>query len=218
MSEISDITLYAFWRSGASYRLRTALNLKKIVPNKNVHIDILKNEQRSEEYLAVNPAGIVPVLIVNSNGQQHTLYQSPAIIEFLDELHPEINPLLPKSLIERQKARAIVNIIACDISPLQSLKCGRKAVGDEGFLEWAAFWIVEGFQVLEKLLPETSGKYCIGDIVTVADVFLVPQVYNALRCKIDMNRFPNIHKIYENLMKIDEFIQASPEMQPQANL
>ncbi|KAJ3127178.1 Glutathione S-transferase zeta-1 [Nowakowskiella sp. JEL0407] len=177
---MSDITLYTYWRSSASWRVRILFALKGI-EHKQVYVDLSKDEQHSKEYREVNPAGIVPTVTLRFEDTFHTLYQSSALMEFFEDLYPDKSPLLPKNLLLRQKVRAFVNMITCDIHPLQNNKVWKKAAGEEKKFEWNAYWIDHGFQTLEKVLAETSGKYCFGDEITLADVCLVPQVYNARR-------------------------------------
>ena len=149
----------------------------------------------------------------NENDKQ-VLIQSNAIMEFLEEMYPTV-PLLPKDPIHRATVRSIVSMIACDIHPLQNLRVLIK-IGEEGKMEWARHWIRLGFIALEKVLVSVSGLYCFGDSVTLADCCLIPQVYNALRFNIDMNEFPTIQRIYEQLQTLDAFKKSQPNSQPDA--
>ncbi|WP_373829676.1 maleylacetoacetate isomerase, partial [Neisseria dentiae] len=175
--------LYSYFRSSASYRVRIALNLKKI-PHETDFVHLLKNggEQRSAAYAALNPQKLVPALAT----EEGVFTQSLAIIEYLEETHPE-TPLLPATAAERARVRAIAQLMACDIHPLNNLRVlqylQNHLQADEAAKNaWYAHWIREGFDALEQLLqsPQT-GRFCHGDTPTLADCCLVPQVYNAQR-------------------------------------
>jgi len=156
----------------------------------------------------MNPNKRIPLLVVN--GQ--VLSQSVAILEFLEESFPEI-PLLPKGTLERAKVRRIVEIINADIHPVQNLSV-LQSLPESERSAWGRRWITRGFEVLEKELTESAGKYCFGDTVTLADVVLVPQVVNARRFKVDMDLFPVIRRIDENLDVLDAFKKAKWSRQP----
>ncbi|KAJ3412361.1 Glutathione S-transferase zeta-1 [Chytridiales sp. JEL 0842] len=176
-------------------------------------INLLKNEQNAVEYKQqVNPNGSVPALVWNGD----ILTQSLAILEFLEEVHPE-QPLLPKDPILRAKVRSIAALIACDIQPVQNLAVLNKIEKLGGVKsEWGSEVITKGFVVLEKVLERTAGKYCVGDQLTIADLCLVPQCYNAGRFNVDMAPFPTIARINEELGKMDLFKKAHPSAQPDA--
>ncbi|OWF50349.1 maleylacetoacetate isomerase 1 [Mizuhopecten yessoensis] len=146
----------------------------------------------------------VPALVMNES----TMTQSVAMLEYLEEVHPE-KPLLPVDPLERVKVREIVSVISGGIQPLQNLSVLKK-IGDEGKMEWGKFWIDKGFQALEEILKRTAGKYCVGDTVTIADACLVPQVYNANRFKVDMEQFPIIARLNDELLKLDAFKESHP--------
>jgi maleylacetoacetate isomerase len=196
--------------SSAAFRVRIALNLKSLA-YESVVFDLRANQHLTEEYRKVNPMRSVPALEL-APGQ--FLYQSMAIVEYLEETHPE-PPLLPKDPMARARVRALAQIVACDIHPLNNLRVlrylarGLKA-DDAARDRWYAHWIQEGFHALEVALPE-SGSYCYGDAPTVADVFLVPQVTNALRYKVDISAFPRTRRIYDACMKLDAFAKAHPD-------
>eukprot|EP00941_MAST-03F_sp_MAST-3F-sp1_P005465 g5465.t1 len=213
--------LYSYWRSSCSWRVRIALNLKGI-DYTYVPVHLVKNEQMEKEYVSnVNPSHEVPALKIDG----HTLCQSLAIIEYLDETRPEQSPLLPRSAADRAAVRQLCDMIAQDIQPVQNLRCLRKLMSwyaddaeEKGKkkMEWGK-WVIEfGFTALEAQLKKTSGKYCFGDSVTMADLCLVPQVYNANRFKCDMSKFPTINKVHENLVVLKEFKEAVPEKMPDA--
>ncbi|MDE2274447.1 MAG: maleylacetoacetate isomerase [Gammaproteobacteria bacterium] len=211
--------LYTYFRSSAAYRVRIALNLKGLKADyRFVHLVKEGGEQHRSEYLAVNPQGLVPALA----DKGHVLTQSLAIIEYLDETHPQ-PPLFPKDALGRARVRALAQIVACDIHPLNNqriLKYLEKEFrADEAARNtWYRHWIVEGFNALDKLLDGSpaTGKFCHGDQPTLADVCLVPQVFNARRFKIDLGSFPSIERINAACLALQAFADAAPERQPDA--
>jgi maleylacetoacetate isomerase len=210
------VKLYSYFRSSAAYRTRIALNLKGL-PYETVSIHLIKDggKHRSPEYRAINPQMRVPSLELSSG---EILIQSLAIIEYLDEIQPE-PPLLPTDAIGRAKVRALSQIIACDIhplnntSPLHYLKRTLKHEQTE-IDAWYAHWVTVGFEALEAMLK--PGPYCYGSHVTLADICLVPQVYNARRLKVPLDNFPNIVAIDAACMRLPAFDKARPENQPDA--
>lgn len=198
--------LYSYFRSSCSWRVRIAL-AHKGVDYEYRAINLLKQEQVSDEYKKLNPIGQVPVLIVDEN----TLTQSISILEYLEEAFPQ-KPLLPKDLFKRAKVREVCEIIGSGIQPLQNLSVLQK-IG-ETKMEWGHFYIQKGFVALEQVLANSAGKYCVGDEVTIADCCLVPQVYNANRFKVDMAAFPVISRVHDALMSLDAFKAAHPSQQP----
>jgi maleylacetoacetate isomerase len=210
------VKLYSYYRSSAAFRVRIALNLKGIA-YETIPIHLVKDggQNRRPEYRAINPQMRVPVLTLPTG---EVLLQSLAIIEYLDETHPE-PPLLPKSPIERVRARALAEIIACDIHPLNNVGplryLKREMHQEQSAIDtWYRHWVIEGFEALEVLLG--SGPYCCGRAVTVADVCLVPQVYNARRLKVPLDKFPKIVAVDAACMKLPAFDRARPENQPDA--
>ena len=181
--------LYTYFRSSAAYRVRIALNLKGL-PYEAVPIHLLKKEQNAPDYLAVNPQGRVPSLDLDGT----VLIQSPAILEYLEEIYPE-PPLLPSDPVARARVRAICALIACDIHPLNNvgvLRYIKRAFGQEqaAIDDWYRHWIVEGFTALEQIIE--PGPFAFGSNPTLADVYLVPQVYNAVRLHVPMEPYPKI--------------------------
>ncbi|XP_032237128.1 maleylacetoacetate isomerase isoform X2 [Nematostella vectensis] len=207
---MSKPVLYSYFRSSCSWRVRTALALKGIEYEYHP-IHLLKDggEQHSDDYKKMNPIGEVPTLIIDG----HTLTQSIGIMEYLDETRPD-PPLLPRGdPHKRALVRQISMTIASGIQPIQNLKV-LQYVGPDKKVEWGHYWIDRGFQCLEKMLVQTAGKYCVGDDITMADLCLVPQVYNANRFKVDMSRYPTIARIHEALEQVDAFKEAHPSRQP----
>ena len=196
--------------SSAAFRVRIALNLKSLA-YESVVFDLRANQHLTEEYRRVNPMRSVPALELLP-GQ--FLFQSMAIVEYLEETHPE-PPLFPKDPMGRARVRALAQIVACDIHPLNNLRVlrylARELKADDGARDrWYAHWVQEGFRALEVALPE-GGSYCYGDAPTVADVFLVPQVTNAIRYKVDISAYPRARRIYDACMKLDAFAKAHPD-------
>ncbi|MFZ3237534.1 MAG: maleylacetoacetate isomerase [Stellaceae bacterium] len=207
--------LYGFFRSSAAFRVRIALNLKGL-SYESASIHLRHNDQGRPEYREVNPQGLVPALETDG----HTLIQSLAIIEYLDETHPD-PPLLPAAPAERARVRALADIVACDIHPINNLRVLRYLSRNFGRDEddiggWYNHWIDAGFQALEALLapdPRT-GVFCHGDRPGLADLALVPQVVNAERYQLDMSPYPTIARIYQRCMTLPPFQAAHPNNQP----
>jgi maleylacetoacetate isomerase len=208
--------LYSYFRSSAAYRVRIALNLKGIA-YETVPVHLVKDggHNRRPEYRAVNPQMRVPALVLGSG---EVLIQSPAIIEYLDETQPD-PPFLPKDPIARAKARALADIVACDIHPLNNtspLRYLKRAMHQEqsAIDAWYHHWVTEGFEALEALLK--PGPYCCGSAVTIADIFMVPQINNARRLKVPLDKFPKIVAIEAACLALPAFDRARPENQPDA--
>jgi maleylacetoacetate isomerase len=209
--------LYDYFRSSAAFRVRIALNLKRLSAER-AFIHLRRNDQSAPAYLALNPQGLVPAL--EEDGQVFT--QSLAIIEYLDETHPE-PPLLPGHPADRARVRALAQIVACDIHPIDNLRVLRYLADPLGHDEatigrWFNHWIAKGFAALEQFLAEDgqAGAFCHGDAPGLADICLVPQVFNARRYKLDMAPYPTIGRIFDACMKLAAFEQARPEKQPDA--
>jgi maleylacetoacetate isomerase len=210
------VKLYSYFRSSAAYRVRIALNLKNL-PYEMVSIHLTKDggRQHTPEYRAINPQARVPALELSSG---EVLTQSLAIIEYLDDIHPE-PPLLPINALGRAKARAIAQMIACDIHPLNNLIAlqylKRQLKHEQAEIDtWYHHWILEGFTALEAMLA--PGPYACGAHVTLADICLVPQVANARRYKVPLDKFPKIVVVDAACLKLPAFDKARPENQPDA--
>ncbi|MBU6485659.1 MAG: maleylacetoacetate isomerase [Betaproteobacteria bacterium] len=211
--------LYDYFRSSAAYRVRIALNIKGVVPGERRFVHLRMGNQRAQDYLALNPQGLVPALALDDG---RMLTQSLAIIEYLDETHPE-PPLLPADPAARARVRAIALQIACEIHPLDNLRVlnyltGTLGVSKEQKDAWYRHWIDVGFEALEKQLarePET-GRHCHGDAPTLADVCLVPQLANARRFAIDLSAYPTLTRIEAACNLLPAFAEAAPSRQPDA--
>jgi maleylpyruvate isomerase len=208
------VTLHGYFRSGASYRVRIALNLKGIGYADAFH-HLRKGEQNAPEYRALNPQGLLPALEMDGA----VLTQSLAICEYLDETHPE-PALLPAEPVARAKVRAFAQVIACDTHPVQNLKvlANLRALGlDEAQVNgWAARVIEDGLDACNALIADVAGTYCFGNSVTLADLFLVPQLVNARRFGVDLQRWPGLLEIERACLALDAFAKAAPENQPDA--
>ncbi len=195
--------------SSAAFRVRIALALKGL-PYESAVYDLRKNEQQTDAYRKINPMLSVPA--IEDDGV--VLFESMAIVEYLEETHPS-PPLLPRAAADRARVRAIAQLVACDIHPLNNLRVLRylahELKADDATREkWYAHWIEKGFAALELVLPE-RGSFCFGDTPTVADVFLVPQVANAIRYKVDLAPFPRVKRIYDACMQLPAFSRSHPD-------
>ena len=209
--------LYTFFRSSAAFRMRIALNCKGLAYEPQL-VSLPKDEHKQAGYLAVNPQGLVPAL--EDGGKVYV--QSLAIMEYLEEAYPQ-PPLLPAGIDDRAYVRAVAQIIACEIHPLNNLRTLRYVkksyrLDDDGVNLWYRHWIAEGLGGLEEFLAgsQNTGKYCWRDQVTIADCCLVPQVFNAQRYACELAPYPLVMRIFEQCMQLDAFIDAQPSRQPDA--
>ena len=208
-------TLYGYWRSSASYRVRIALAVKGLAYDA-VAINLAQGAQTSVGFTMLNPQGFVPYLIDDDVG----LNQSLAIIEYLDEVHPA-PPLLPGDALARARVRGAALQIACDIHPINNLRVLKYLRGELGHDQaavdtWYRHWVETGFGPLEEIAEAATGAYLFGDQVTLADVCLVPQMWNARRLQADIARFPKLVEIDKRLNALPAVAAARPEAQPDA--
>jgi maleylpyruvate isomerase len=207
--------LHGYFRSSASYRVRIALNLKGLSAEHLTH-HLRKGEQRAPSYLAINPQGLVPTL---EDDGGTILTQSLAIIEWLDDIHPE-PLLLPKDPLRRALVRAFAQAIACDTHPIQNLKVLARlrelGVSEEQVTGWAAWANREGLSACEKLIANEAGPFCFGAAPTLADLCLVPQLANARRFGVDVAAYPRLLRAEEAAKNLKAFADAAPERQPDA--
>lgn len=220
-SSIKELTLYSYFYSSAAFRIRTCLAMKNI-PYKYEGVHLLNGGQHSEDYLKINPMHQVPSLkVIFNDGTSHILTQSLAIIDYLEEMYPQ-SPIYPKDPILRTKSKAIADTISGGIQPLQNHETlteyteplGLPALGPDERKKVAQYWINKKLLNLEKLVKTTAGKYCVGDSVTVADLALVPQMFNARRFELDTSNYPTLKAIDERLQELDAFKAAHPLVCP----
>ncbi len=212
------VRLFTYWRSSAAYRVRIALHLKGLRFDA-VPIRLVSEEHRHADYLALNPQGLVPVL----ETQRGVVCQSLAIIEYLDERHPD-PPLLPRDAFARAQVRAMAQVIACDVHPVNNLRVlnylrGPVGLGEPQINEWVCHWTALGLESLEVLARRhsRSGRHLFGDTVTLADLCLVPQLYNARRFGCPLEPYPTLCAIDAHLRSLPAFVAAAPEVQADAD-
>ncbi|HSI59292.1 MAG TPA: maleylacetoacetate isomerase [Ideonella sp.] len=209
--------LYNYFRSSASYRVRIALALKGL-PFDYKPVHLVKNEQTAESYATVSPARLVPLL----KDGEHYVHQSMAIIEYLEETHPQ-PPLLPAEPLLRARVRAISQDIACEIHPLNNLRVLRFLVKQLGVSEedksrWYRHWVETGLEAVERQLQAEPGRYCVGEQPTMADCLLVPQIHNAVRFDCRLGHVPNVVRVFDECMKLEAFTATAPDACPDAAL
>jgi len=217
---METLTLYTYFRSSAVYRVRIALAYKNVSYSSSfVHLVKDGGEQHSEEYKRVNAQELVPTLEINGE----TLAQSMAILEYLEERYPK-PPLLPADFLRRAEVRSFAQCIVADIHPLNNLRVtqyleNRLSINQQTKAEWYRHWIKEGFAAIEQRLHKNKqDRYCFGSNISMADVCLIPQVYNAVRFSVALDDYPNITRVYENCTELDAFIQAAPEQQEDCDI
>jgi maleylacetoacetate isomerase len=209
------IKLYGYWRSSAAYRVRIALNLKGLA-YEQVAIDLRKGEQRTADYRRRNPQALVPAL--ENDGR--LISQSLAIIEHLDERYPD-PPLLPRDPFARARARELALIVACEIHPLNNLRVldhlrGPIGLDDAAVQRWYEHWIAAGLAMLEAELARGKDPFCVGDQPSIADLCLVPQLYNGRRYNCDLEPYHRAREIEARCLALPAFLNARPEAQPDA--
>jgi maleylacetoacetate isomerase len=208
--------LYDYFRSSAAFRVRIGLNLKGLKPER-IFVHLRKGAQSAAPYLQVNPQGLVPAL--DDGGA--VLIQSLAILEYLDETHPA-PAFLPKAPADRARVRALANLIACDIHPLNNLRVlkyleTRMGQTQAARDEWYRHWVIEGFRAIEAMLADSrTGAFCHGDAPGLADICLVPQVFNARRVHTPLESYPRLMRVFDACMKTPAFANAEPSKQPDA--
>jgi maleylacetoacetate isomerase/maleylpyruvate isomerase len=209
--------LYSYFRSSAAYRVRIALNVKG-VDYETVSVDLPGGEHRSPQFRAVNPQATIPTL--DDDGT--ILWQSLAIIEYLDARFPTPR-LIPEEPVARARVQALAQLIACEVHPLNNLRVlnylrGELKLDEAGVAKWYAHWVAEAFAPLESFVAQWSGgRYCFGESLTIADVYLVPQLYNARRFKCELAPYPTLVRIAQALEQDPAFARAAPERQPGAS-
>jgi maleylacetoacetate isomerase len=216
---MSDFALYGYFRSSAAFRARIALNLKNIKPElRFVHLLKDGGQQHTAEYKTLNPQELIPALVHDG----HTITQSLAIVEYLDEVMPE-PPLLPKDAYGRARVRSIAYAIACDIHPVNNLRVAKYlrktwSGSDEKIADWQRHWIEIGFAALETMLARDmeTGNFCHGDAPTLADICLIPQMANARRVNLDLTPYPTLTRIEARALAHPAFDAALPKNQPDA--
>lgn len=209
-------TLHSAWRATAPYRVRIGLALKGVAYD-YAAVDLIAGQQREPAYRAVNPQGLTPALDL---GDGHVLTQSLAILEWLEETRPQ-PPILPRSAMDRAIVRAMADIVACDIHPLNNTRVGRRLITEMGhtqdeFVDWIRSWIREGFDALEPLIAKHGGGFAFGDAPTIADCCLIPQVYSARRYGLDLSPWPAIVEADRRAAEHPAFQAAHPDRQPDA--
>jgi len=213
------IKLYGYWRSTAAYRVRLALNIKQIsYSQESVHLVKDGGEQHQPDYRSLNPQGLVPTLVDDGV----TIGQSLAILEYLEEKYTQ-RPLLPSAPAERALVRQLCQVIACDLHPLNNLRVLKYLsndlkVSDDEKTKWYHHWLDLGFKAFDSLLEkqDSGDSYCFGGELSLADVCLIPQIYNANRFGFSMDAYPRLNQINQNCLKLTRFRDAMPENQPDA--
>ena len=211
--------LFSFWRSLATYRVRIALNLKGLAPDEVIEVNLMKGHQREAEFRKINPMMAIPALIEDDGT---VLFESLAILEYLDETHPS-PPLLPKEPKARARVRGLAQIIACDTHPLivprvREYLAHEYKIDEAGVLKWGHHWHAAALTALETHLSgsKETGRYCQGDTITIADICLAGQAVGAAYFKCDLAPYPTVKRIVDDLNKIDAFARAHPLKQPGA--
>ncbi|MCL6268498.1 maleylacetoacetate isomerase [Sansalvadorimonas sp. 2012CJ34-2] len=206
-----ELKLYSYFRSSAAYRVRIALNLKKL-EYQQIPVNLLKGEQLGDDYRKVNPVGLVPALVTG----QGILSQSLAIMEWLEENYPQ-PAILPEHSWSKARVRAMAYAITCDIHPLNNVRVidylkNEHQVESPTGESWYHHWVHVGFQALEQQVE--ASPFCFGDTPTFADICLIPQVYNAQRFQMDMSQYPKIFSTWNHCKTLEAFTKAAPEKQP----
>ncbi len=216
---MADIKLYSYWRSSAAYRVRIALNLKQLEYD-IIPVSLVRDggEHHKDDYAALNPQQLVPTMVDGGR----VIRQSMAMIEYLDDVYPEF-PLIPSDPRSSAWVRSISLAVACDIHPLNNLRVlkflkQQMSLDQASVDQWYEHWISEGLKSMELMIAENPsvGDFCAGDLPTMADCLLVPQLYNARRFDIDLTAYPHLTAIDDHCMSLEPFRNAAPEQQPDA--
>jgi len=209
---MTGVLLHDYYRSSAAYRVRIALNLKGIEYQRH-SVNLADSEQKSPSFRALNPQGFVPMLEIDD----HRLTQSLAIIDYLDATHPD-PPLLPKNPVDAAQVRAMALSVACDIHPLNNLRVLKYLSRELGQPQeardaWYRHWVIDGLEALEAMARTNAGDFLFGDTVTLADICLVPQIYNARRFAVTVADYPTLRRVDENANALAAFATAHPDRQ-----
>ena len=211
--------LFSFWRSLATFRVRIALNLKGVAPDEVIDVNLMQGKQREAAFAKINPMKALPALVLDDGT---VLFESLAILEYLDETHPN-PPLLPKEPKARARVRGLAQIIACDTHPLivprvREFLAHEYKVDEPGVLKWGHHWHVEALKALEANLAASkdTGRFCQGDQITIADICLAGQAAGSTYFKVDLAPFPTVKRIVDTCMATDAFARAHPMKQPGA--
>lgn len=213
----SEYVLHTYFRSSCSGRVRIALNLKAI-PYEPITVNIVKNEHKSKDYGEINPLNFLPSFLTKSGPDAgKILTQSIAIMEYLEEKHPDTTPLLPpkSDVAGRAHVRALVNVIACDVQPVTNERILKRVTADGGdSKQWAHWLMTDGFAAYERLAAPTAGKFSYGDTITMADICVVPAVWRSARFGVNMEDYPTMKKVFEAMSKEDAVVKAHWKNQP----
>jgi maleylacetoacetate isomerase len=206
--------LFSYYRSSAAFRVRIALNIKGLEFD-SIPVNLLQQEQKSADYLALNPQGLVPAMEL---AEGTIVAQSVALLEWLEETCPQ-PALFPSDPLEKARVRSMVNSIACDVHPLCNLAVttylkDQHSASEEHIMHWYSTWMYRSFSAIETVLETNASSYSFGDTPGMADLFLVPQVYNARRFSIPLNDFPQLVRVVDNCNTLPAFVNAAPEQQP----
>lgn len=210
---------YSYFRSSTAYRLRIALNVKAVVPEETVFVNLKEGEQHEDAYKAVNPASAVPAFQLEDGT---ILTQSIPMLEWLEQQYPEPS-LFTGDANEDALIRAFSNVVSSEMHPLNNLRVLKYLVGEMGLsdaqrAQWMHHWMHKGFQVMEAMVSARKTAFCYADKPTMADICLIPQIYNALRFEVDMKPYPTLMRVYEHALLQPAFDNARPEKQPDCNI
>lgn len=217
---VRNLILYSYWRSSCSWRIRSVLEYKKLKYELRT-VSLKEGEQTKDDFRKVNPFELVPTLVVEtSDGQSITISESMAIVDYLENAFPDTPSVYPKDPVARARVMTVVQTIVSNIQPLQNISVMQMIAKttNKPFHEWGNYWITNKFVQLEKFLQTHSGKFTVGDQFSLADICLVPQVYNAMRYKVEMDKFPILSGLNKSLLSDQDGViyKTRPEGQPDA--